>query len=78
MLKFKITVNIYPNLYTAILKTNLANNIIWQSAYAFQPLFKCLEIDKTEQNFYIAIADNSAVIVKSDASTGAFNSAIRM
>ena len=73
-----MTVNIYPNLYTAILKTNSINSIIWQSAYAFQPLIKCLAIDKAEQNFYIAIADNSAAIVKSDASTGAFNSAIRM
>ena len=78
MFIFKITVNIYPNYYTAILKINSTKNIIWQSAYAFQPLIKCLEIDATEQNFYIAFANNSAAIVKSDAFTGAFNSAIRM
>ena len=73
-----MTVYSSSNFYTAILKTNSANNIIWQAAYAFHPLIKCLEIDTTEQNFYIAIADNSAVIVKSDTSTGAFNSAIQM
>ena len=73
-----MTVYDLSNFYTAILKTNSTNNIIWQSAYAFHPLIKCLLVDKNEQSFYIAFLMNPAVIVKSDTSTGAFNSAIQM
>ena len=73
-----MTVYDLSNYYTAILKTNSTNSIIWQSAYAFHPIIKSLPIDKNEQIFYIGFLMNSTVIVKSDTLTGAINSAINM
>ena len=73
-----MTVNISSNCFTVIQKISSAKSFIWQSAYAFHPLIKCLAIDKAEQSFYIVIYSNPAVIAKSDTSTGAFNSAIQM
>ena len=66
------------NYSTILQKITSANNIIWQSAYAFHPLIKCLAIDKNEQSFYTVILSNPTVIIKSDASTGAINSATQM
>ena len=73
-----MTVYDLSNFYTVIQRTNSTNYIIWQSAYAFHPIIKCLAIDATEQSLYIAFLMNPAVIVKSDTSTGALNSAIQM
>ena len=55
-----------------------ANNIIWQSAYANQPAIKSLSVDLDEQYFYIAFSESPAVITKSDTTTGAISSAIKL
>ena len=73
-----MTVYDLSNFYTVLQKTNSVHNIIWQSAYALRTFIKCLEIDATEQSLYIVFLMNPTVIVKSDTSTGAFNSAIQM
>ena len=73
-----MTVYDLSNYYTVLQKITSAHKMIWQSAYAIQPLIKCLKIDATEQSFYFAFVNNQAVIVKSDALTGAINLAIQM
>ena len=73
-----MTVDILSNSFTVIQKISSAKSFLWQSAYAFHPLIKCLAIDKNEQSFYIVIKSNPVVIAKSDTSTGTFNSAIQM
>ena len=56
---------------TAIRKINSDNSLAWMTAVTFQPMYKTLSIDSTEQNIYFAQYSNPILVVQLLSTTGA-------
>ena len=70
-----IALFVNPSSTTAIRKINSDDSLAWMAAVTFQPMYKTLSIDSTEQNIYFAQYNNPILVVQLLSTTGAIVSA---